>query len=78
MRNGQNIKGWLTALAVIGTAAFVIPAIGAQTSGQLAQVQWAQAAADFRASDLKTVEFTRIAHGRTSMSLRSGLLRSPL
>ena len=60
MRNGQNIKGWLTALAVIGTAAFVIPAIGAQTSGQLAQVQWAQAAADFRASDLKTVEFTRI------------------
>lgn len=60
MRNGQNIKGWLTALAVIGTAAFVFPVIGAQTSGQLAQVQWAQAAADFRASDLKAVEYTRI------------------
>ena len=54
MRNGHDIIGWVTALAVIGTASVVIPAIGAQASGQRAQVQWAQAAADFRASDLLT------------------------
>ena len=58
MRNEQNIKGWFTALAVIGTASFVFPMIGAQTSGQMAQAQWAEAATEFRASTLKPVEFT--------------------
>ena len=54
MRNGQEIKGWVTALAVIGTASVVIPKIGSQASGQRAQAQWAQAAADFRASEKAT------------------------
>ncbi len=60
MRNGHDIIGWVTALAVIGTASVVIPAIGAQASGQRAQVQWAQAAADFRASDPLTTATTQI------------------
>ena len=52
MRKEQNIKGWVTALAVIGTAAVILPALGAQASSQRAQAQWAEAAAEFRAADL--------------------------
>lgn len=51
MRNGQKIKGWVTALAVIGTASVVIPAIGSQASSQRAQAEWVSAAAAFRATD---------------------------
>jgi len=36
MRKEQNIKGWVTALAVIGTAAVILPALGAQASSQRA------------------------------------------
>ena len=60
MRNEQNIKGWVTALAVIGTATFVIPSIGAQASNQREQVQWSAAAAVFRASEVQSVEFTQV------------------
>jgi len=34
MRIGQNIKGWVTALAVIGTVSVVLPVVGAQASHQ--------------------------------------------
>lgn len=60
MRKVQNIKGWVTALAVIGTASVVIPTIGAQASNQRAQAQWAEAAAEFRASQLETVKFSQV------------------
>ena len=55
MRNGQDIKGWLTALAVIGTAAVVIPTIGSQASGQRAQAQWDKAATKFQTSDQSSI-----------------------
>jgi len=60
MRKEQNIKGWVTALAVIGTASIAIPTIGAQASTQRAEAQWAEAAAEFRASDIKSVAFSRV------------------
>ncbi len=60
MRKEQNIKGWVTALAVIGTAAVVIPTIGAQASTQRADAHWASAAAEFRASELETIAFTQV------------------
>lgn len=55
MRYWQDIKGWVTALAVIGTVSVVIPVIGSQASSQRDQVQWAEAAADFRASESSTI-----------------------
>lgn len=48
MRSTQNIKGWMTALAVIGTVSATIPAIGAQASNQRVQAKWSKAAAEFR------------------------------
>lgn len=60
MRNKQNIKGWVTALSVIGTVAFVIPSIGAQASTQRVEAQWAEAAAAFHASEIEDVAFTEI------------------
>lgn len=60
MRKEQNIKGWVTALAVIGTAAVVIPTIGAQASTQRADAHWANAAAEFRASELENIPFSQI------------------
>lgn len=60
MRKTQKIKGWVTALAVIGAAAVVIPTIGAQASTQRVNAQWAEAAAEFRASELESVEFTTV------------------
>lgn len=60
MRNKQNMKALLTALAVIGTASFVLPTIGAQASDQREQVQWAAAAAEYHASDVDNVEFTKV------------------
>ena len=60
MLKKQNIKGWITTLAVIGTVSVVIPAIGAQASNQRVEAKWAQAAAEFRASEIDTVAFTQI------------------
>ena len=60
MRKTQKIKGWVTALAVIGTAAIVIPTIGAQASTQRVNAEWAEAAAEFRASDVQPVAFTAV------------------
>lgn len=60
MLKKRNIKGWVTTLAVIGTVSTIIPAIGAQASNQRAETHWAEAAAAFRASDLKTIEFTQV------------------
>lgn len=60
MRKKQNIKGWGTAVAVIATAAVVIPTIGAQASNQRAQAHWAEAAAEFRASELKAPAFSQV------------------
>ena len=57
MRSMHNIKGWVTAIAVIGTVSTVIPLMGAQASYQRSQIKWSQAAADFRASDVKSVDF---------------------
>ena len=59
MRNEQNIKGWLTTLAVIGAIAFVIPAMGTQSSHQLSQAKWTEQAKQFRASDIQTIDFTQ-------------------
>lgn len=53
MRSTQNIKGWITALAVIGTVAAIIPAMGAQASNQRVQAKWSKAAAEFRSSETK-------------------------
>ena len=64
MRNGHDIKGWVTALAVIGTASVVIPTIGAQASSQKAQTQWAQAAAEFRASETMNVAAEQVLSPR--------------
>jgi len=50
MRSVQNIKGWVTALAVIGTVSAVIPVMGAQASQQRDAVQWSEAAAAFQAA----------------------------
>jgi len=58
MRKTHKIKGWVTALAVIGTAAAVIPTIGAQASIQRVNAQWAEAAAEFRASEIEAIDFT--------------------
>ncbi|MEP3653935.1 MAG: cell wall hydrolase [Litorimonas sp.] len=60
MRKTQNIKGWVTTLAVIGAAAVVIPTIGAQASNQRVDAKWAAAAAEFRAAEIDSVEFTQI------------------
>lgn len=60
MRKEQNIKAWVTALAVIGTASVVIPAIGAQASNQRDQAQWADAAAHFRASQDETIAVSQV------------------
>lgn len=60
MLKKQNIKGWVTTLAVIGTAAVVIPAIGAQASNQRVEAKWAEAAAEFRGSELETIAFTQV------------------
>ena len=57
MRSVQNIKGWVTALAVIGTVSAVIPVMGAQASQQRDAVQWSEAAAAFQAADIETVDF---------------------
>ena len=64
MRNEQDIKGWVTALAVIGTVSVAIPAIGSQASSQRDQVQWTQAAADFRASDSSTIAAAQVLSPR--------------
>jgi len=57
MRSVQNIKGWITALAVIGAVSVVIPVVGAQASNQRDAAQWSEAAAAFRAAEIETVEF---------------------
>lgn len=54
MRSMHNIRGWMTAMAVVVTVSTVIPAIGAQASNQRDQASWAQAAADFRTTALDT------------------------
>lgn len=64
MRKTQNIKGWFTALAVIGTVTAIIPAMGAQASNQRDQAQWSQAAADFRASDANAIASFALASPR--------------
>ena len=64
MLKKQHIKGWMTAVAVIATVSTVIPAIGAQASNQRADMKWAQAAADFRAADVQSVAFMRVATPR--------------
>lgn len=51
MRNTHHIKGWMTAFAVIATVSAVIPAIGAQASNQRVNAKWAEAAAEFRATE---------------------------
>jgi len=56
MRKEQNIKGWITALAVIATVTAVLPAIGAQASNQRANAEWSEAAAEFRANGLNMTE----------------------
>ncbi len=64
MRNGQNIKGWMTAIAVIATASAVIPAIGAQASHQRDQAKWTEAAAEFRAAEVESLAFTKLTTPR--------------
>jgi len=60
MRKAQEFKGWVTALAVISAAAVVIPTIGAQASTQRMNAEWAEAAADFRASEVQVNAFAQI------------------
>ena len=60
MRKEQNIKGWVTALAVIGTVSAVIPAVGVQAKTQRVNAQWAETAAEFRAADLETLAIARV------------------
>ena len=60
MRRTYRYKGLITALSVIGMAAIVIPTIGAQASTQRDNLKWADAAADFRASAVEPVAFTKI------------------
>jgi len=60
MRNGQDIKGWVTALAVIGTASLMVPAISSQASGQRAQVEWEKSAAAFRANHQMSQKVTPV------------------
>lgn len=53
MGKTHNIKGWMTAVAVIATVATVIPVIGAQASNQRDQAKWSEAAAEFRAAEVE-------------------------
>jgi len=64
MRNMQNIKGWMTAFAVIATVCSVIPAIGAQASNLRDQAKWSDAAAEFRAAEYEAPAFTTVATPR--------------
>ena len=64
MRNEQNIKGWMTAVAVIATVSAVIPAIGAQATHQRDQAKWTEAAAAFRAADVELTSFTKVTTPR--------------
>jgi len=57
MRSVQNIKGWMTALAVIGTVSAVLPVMGAQASHQRNLAKWSQTAAAFHIAELPTVDF---------------------
>ncbi len=57
MRSVQNIKGWMMAVAVIGTVSTVLPVLGAQASHQRNAAQWSAAAEAFRAADIETVDF---------------------
>ena len=57
MRSMHNIKGWMTAVAVIATVSAIIPAIGAQASQQRDLAHWSEAAAEFRASNVDTIAF---------------------
>ena len=57
MRSVQNIKGWMTALAVIGAVSVVIPVMGAQATQQRDVEQWSETAAAFRLADVETVAF---------------------
>ena len=50
----------MTAFAVIATVSTVIPAIGAQASNQRDRAQWAEAAAEFRSSELRSSDFTDV------------------
>ena len=57
MRSVQHIKGWVTALAVIGTVSAVIPVMGAQASHQRDMAKWSETAAAFAVADIETVDF---------------------
>lgn len=57
MRKTHKIKGWVTAFAVIGTAALVVPVLGVQAETQRENAKWATIAAEFRAAEIKPIDF---------------------
>jgi len=60
MRKMQNISGWLAAFAVIGAVSVALPAMGGKTIDQRSNAAWAEAAEDFRASNVGVSEFTAV------------------
>lgn len=58
--NKKQAAGWSAALMAIVAIAVAIPAIGAKAVDQRSNAVWAEAAAEFRAFNAETVDFTSL------------------